>query len=176
MEMVTAGLLNKNIAGNLNLSEITVKFHRRSVMEKMQAESLADLVKMSERVRGVHRSNDTIEKTVPEELDVHLVMDNYATHKTAAIRRWLLKRSRFHVHFTPTSASWLNLVERWFVALTDKQLRRDSFRSTRELEITIRDYLQQHNAQPKPFVWTKSADQILDSIARYCRRINDSPH
>ena len=118
--MVTSGLLNKNIAGNLNLSEITVKFHRRSVMEKMQAESLADLVKMSERVRGVHRSNDTIEKTVPEELDVHLVMDNYATHKTAAIRRWLLKRPRFHVHFTPTSASWLNLVERWFAALTDK--------------------------------------------------------
>jgi transposase len=119
---------------------------------------------------------DTIENNVPEELDVHLVMDNYATHKTTEIQRWLLKRPRFHVHFTPTSASWLNLVERWFAALTDKQLRRNSFRSTRELEATIRDYLQQHNAQPKPFVWTKSADQILDSIARYCRRINDSPH
>jgi transposase len=118
---------------------------------------------------------DTIESSVPERLDVHLVMDNYATHKTDAIRRWLLKRPRFHVHFTPTSASWLNLVERWFATLTDKQLRRNSFRSTRELETTIRDYLQQHNAQPKPFVWTKSADQILDSIARYCRRINDSP-
>ena len=119
---------------------------------------------------------DTIEMNVPEELDVHLVMDNYATHKTAAIQRWLLKRPRFHVHFTPASASWLNLVERWFAALTDKQLRRNSFRSTRELETTIRDYLEQHNAQPKPFVWTKTADQILDSIARYCRRINDSPH
>jgi transposase len=115
---------------------------------------------------------DTIEKNVQEELEVHLVMDNYATHKTAGVQRWLLKRPRFHVHFTPTSASWLNLVERWFAALTDKQLRRNSFRSTRELEVAIRTYLDQHNAQPKPFVWTKSADQILDSIARYCRRIN----
>lgn len=91
-------------------------------------------------------------------------------------RRWLLKRPRFHVHFTPTSASWLNLVERWFSALTDKQLRRNSFQSTRELEAAIRTYLDLYNQQHKPFVWTKSADQILDSIARYCRRINDSPH
>jgi transposase len=119
---------------------------------------------------------DTIEKNVPEQLDVHLVMDNYATHKTDTIQRWLLKRPRFHVHFTPTSASWLNLVERWFAALTDKQLRRKSFRSTRELEAAIRTYLDRYNAKAKPFVWTKSADQILDSIARYCRRINDSAH
>ena len=119
---------------------------------------------------------DTIEKNVPEQLDVHLVMDNYATHKTDTIQRWLLKRPRFHVHFTPTSASWLNLVERWFAALTDKQLRRNSFRSTRELEAAIRTYLDRYNAKAKPFVWTKSADQILDSIARYCRRINDSAH
>jgi len=119
---------------------------------------------------------DAIEKSVPEELDIHLVMDNYATHKTEVIQRWLLKRPRFHVHFTPTSASWLNLVERWFAALTEKQLRRNSFRSTRELETAIRSFLDQHNAQPKPFVWTKSADQILDSIARYCQRINDSVH
>lgn len=119
---------------------------------------------------------DTIENNVPEGLDVHLVMDNYATHKTAAIQRWLIKRPRFHVHFTPTSASWLNLVERWFSALTEKQLRRNSFRSTRELEAAIRNYLHQHNAQPRTFAWTKSADQILDSIARYCQRINDSGH
>lgn len=119
---------------------------------------------------------DTIESNVPEDLDVHLVMDNYATHKTDAIQRWLLKRPRFHVHFTPTSASWLNLVERWFAALTDKKLRRNSFHSTRELELAIRNYLDQHNANPKPFVWTKTAEQILDSIARYCRRINDSGH
>jgi transposase len=117
---------------------------------------------------------DTIENNVPQDLDVHLIMDNYATHKTDAIQRWLLKRPRFHVHFTPTSASWLNLVERWFAALTDKQLRRNSFQSTRQLETAIRSYLDQHNLNPKPFVWTKTADQILDSIARYCRRINDS--
>jgi transposase len=119
---------------------------------------------------------DTIENNVPQDLDVHLIMDNYATHKTDAIQRWLLKRPRFHVHFTPTSASWLNLVERWFAALTDKQLRRNSFQSTRQLETAIRSYLDQHNVNPKPFVWTKTADQILDSIARYCRRINDSGH
>ena len=113
---------------------------------------------------------------MPADLDVHLIMDNYGTHKTAAIRRWLLQRPRFYVHFTPTSASWLNLVERWFAALTEKQIRRGSFRSTRELETAIRAFLKHHNSQPKPFIWTKSADDILDSIARYCRRINDSAH
>jgi transposase len=119
---------------------------------------------------------DTIEANVPAECDVHLILDNYGTHKSPPIQRWLLKRPRFHLHFTPTSASWLNLVERWFAALTEKQIRRGSFRSTRELETTIRAFLDQHNSQPKPFVWTKSADAILDSIARYCRRINDSGH
>jgi transposase len=119
---------------------------------------------------------DTIEDNVPPELDVHLIMDNYATHKTSTVQRWLLKRPRFHVHFTPTSASWLNLVERWFAALTEKQIRRGSFRSTQELEAAIRNFLDHHNTQPKPFVWTKSADAILDSVARYCRRINDSGH
>jgi transposase len=119
---------------------------------------------------------DLIEQNVPAELDVHLILDNYATHKTARIRRWLLKRPRFHVHFTPTSASWLNLVERWFATLTEKQIRRASFRSTRELEEAIRTFLRLHNAQPRPFVWTKTADQILNSIARFCRRTNDSGH
>lgn len=119
---------------------------------------------------------DTIEANVPAELDVHLIMDNYGTHKTSPIQRWLVKRPRFHVHFTPTSASWLNLVERWFAALTEKQIRRGSFRSTRELETAIRTFLHGHNSQPKPFLWTKSADDILESIARYCRRTNDSVH
>jgi len=119
---------------------------------------------------------DTIEANVPADLDVHLIMDNYGTHKTSPIQRWLLKRPRFHVHFTPTSASWLNLVERWFAAITEKQIRRGSFYSTRQLETAIRAYLDHHNSQPKPFVWTKSADDILESIARYCRRINDSVH
>lgn len=129
-----------------------------------------------------HRSSefrtflDTIEKNVPAQLDVHLIMDNYATHKTTMIQRWLIKRPRFHVHFTPTGASWLNLVERWFASLTTQQIRRGSFRSTHELEAAIRTFLDHHNAQPKPFVWTKPADAILDSIARYCRRINDSGH
>ena len=129
-----------------------------------------------------HRSEEfrkflvTIAANVPPELDVHLVMDNYATHKTPAIQRWLVQNPRFHVHFTPTSASWLNQVERFFAALTEKQIRRGSFRSTRELERAIRDYLDQHNAQPKPFRWTKSADDILEAVAAYCRRTNDSGH
>ncbi len=115
---------------------------------------------------------DTIDTQVPEHLDVHLVMDNHGTHKTPLIRRWLIKRSRFHVHFTPTGGSWLNLVERWFGILTDKRIRRASFRSTYELEKAIRGYLAANNASPKPFVWTKSADDILASVARFCSRIN----
>jgi len=119
---------------------------------------------------------DTIDAAGPAGLDVHLILDNYATHKTAAIRRWLLRHPRFHVHFTPTSASWLSLVERWFAALTEKQLRRGVHRSTRELKAAIRAYLANSNAEPKPFVWTKSADEILATIARFCRRTSDSGH
>jgi transposase len=119
---------------------------------------------------------DTIEKNVPEELDVHLIMDNYGTHKTKLIRDWLAKRPRFHVHFTPTSASWLNLVERWFALLTDKQLRRGVHRSTKELKAAIDHFIQHHNQDPKPFVWHKTADQILDSVARFCTRTLDSGH
>jgi transposase len=119
---------------------------------------------------------DTIEANVPPHLAVHLVLDNYGTHKTALIRRWLAKRPRFHVHFTPTSASWLNLVERWFALLTEKQLRRGVHRSTRELEAAIKRYLALHNEAPKPFVWTKTADEILESVARFCRRTSGSGH
>jgi transposase len=119
---------------------------------------------------------DTIEKNVPEELDVHLILDNYGTHKTQTIRNWLAKRPRFHLHFTPTSASWLNLVERWFAALTEKQLRRGVHRSTKELEDAIRSFIQNHNRDPKPFVWHKTADQILESVARFCSRTLDSGH
>jgi transposase len=113
---------------------------------------------------------DTIEANVPADLDVHLILDNYGTHKTALIRKWLLKRPRFHVHFTPTYGSWLNLVERWFAELTNKRIRRGAFRSVRQLESAIREYIEIHNEDPKPFVWTRTADQILDSIARYARR------
>ena len=119
---------------------------------------------------------DTIDRNVPPQLDVHLILDNYATHKTALIRRWLARRPRYHVHFTPTSASWLNLVERWFALLTEKQLRRGVHRSTRELEGAIRAYLDVTNKHPKPFIWSKTADQILDSLARFCKRISDSGH
>lgn len=113
---------------------------------------------------------DKIDAEVPAELDVHLILDNYGTHKTATIQRWLLKRPRFHLHFTPTSASWLNLVERWFGLLTAQQLRRGVFRSTHNLETTIRNYIEVHNENPKPFIWTKTADEILESLARFCQR------
>jgi len=113
---------------------------------------------------------DTIEAQVPADLDVHLVLDNYGTHKTALIRNWLLKRPRFHVHFTPTYGSWLNLVERWFAELTNKRIRRGAFRSVKELQSAIREFIQVHNENSKPFVWTRTADQILDSMARFARR------
>lgn len=113
---------------------------------------------------------DRIDQAVPESLDVHLILDNYGTHKSPTIQRWLLKRPRFHLHFTPTGASWINLVERWFALLTEKQIRRGIFRSTRELETTIRDYVQIYNDHPKPFIWTKTADEILASLARFCKR------
>ena len=119
---------------------------------------------------------DTVDASVPATLDVHLILDNSATHKTARIRRWLAKRPRYHVHFTPTSASWMNLVERWFVELTRKQLRRGAHRSTHALEQAIRDYVAITNRTPKPFVWTKTADEILASVARFCQRTSDSGH
>jgi transposase len=119
---------------------------------------------------------DTIDAAVPADLDVHLILDNYGTHKTALIRRWLAKRPRFHVHFTPTSASWLNLVERWFAALTQKQITRGAHPSTRALEAAIRQYIAVTNEAPKPFVWTKTADEILASVARFCHRISETGH
>jgi transposase len=117
---------------------------------------------------------DAIDTTVPSDLDVHLIVDNYATHKTQRIRHWLAKRPRYHVHFTPTGASWLNLVERWVALLTQKQIRRGAHRSTRALETAIMQYIAVTNEKPKPFIWTKSADDILASIERFCRRISDS--
>jgi transposase len=119
---------------------------------------------------------DTIDAVVPDQLDVHLILDNYGTHKSPTIKRWLVKRPRFHLHFTPTGSSWINLVERWFALITQKQLKRGVFRSTRKLEITIRDYIETYNADPKPFVWTKTADEILASVARFCKRTLESGH
>jgi transposase len=113
---------------------------------------------------------------VPDELEVHLILDNASTQKAAAIRCWLLAHPRLVLHFPPTSSSWLNLVERWFAELTTKKLRRGSHRSVRQLNADIRNWIETWNENPRPFVWTKTADEILDSIARYCQRINDSRH
>ncbi len=117
-----------------------------------------------------------LDHEVPHELEVHLVLDNASTHKTPAIKKWLLAHPRFVLHFTPTSSSWLNLVERWFAELTTKKLRRASHRTVRQLNADIRDWIATWNHDPRPFVWTKTADDILDSTARYCKRINDSGH
>ncbi|OAI73632.1 endonuclease DDE, partial [Ralstonia solanacearum] len=124
-----------------------------------------------------HRSSEflqflrTIDASVPAEMDVHLVMDNYGTHKTPSIKNWFARRPRFHVHFTPTSTSWLNQVERWFATLTEKYIRRGTHRSTRQLEEAIRHCLDVYNANPRPFVWSKSADEILASLERFCARV-----
>jgi len=118
----------------------------------------------------------TIDRQVPAGLDIHVVLDNVSTHKTPAIHRWLAAHPRFHLHFTPTSSSWLNLAERWFSELTTKNLQRATHRSVRELNTGIRTWIDTWNDSPRPYVWTKTADQILDSIARYCTRINDSRH
>lgn len=113
---------------------------------------------------------DEIEAAVPTDLDVHLVMDNYATHKTPMIRAWFAKRPRWHVHLTPTSSSWLNQVERFFAAITDKKIRRGVHRSVADLTADIEAFIAHHNRDPKPFRWTKSADDILASIERFCVR------
>jgi transposase len=113
---------------------------------------------------------DAIEAEVPAGLEVHLIADNYGTHKTPMIQKWFAKRPRFHVHFMPTYGSWINLVERGFAELTHKRIRRGVFRSVKELESAIREYTSVHNEDPKPFVWTRTAVQIFDSIARYARR------
>jgi transposase len=118
----------------------------------------------------------TIEASVPADLDVHLVLDNASTHKTPAVKRWLLAHPRFVLHFTPTSSSWLNLVERWFAELTTKKLRRGTHTSVRQLNADIRAWITTSNNNPRPYVWTKTADQILASIGNYCHRINDSGH
>jgi transposase len=119
---------------------------------------------------------DRIETAVPPDLEVHVILDNVSTHKTPLIRRWLVTHPRYQFHFTPTSASWLNLVERFFALLTEKQVRRGAHRSTIELEQAIRAYLDIHNENPRPFIWTKSADQILANLARFCQRTLDSGH
>jgi len=133
-------------------------------------------------LRRRHRASEfkkfleRIDTEVPEGLEIHLVLDNYATHKTPAIKRWLLRHPRFHLHFTPTGASWLNLVERWFAELTTKRIKRGAHTSVQGLERDIRGWVATWNEDPRPYVWVKTADQILDSLARYCMRISNSAH
>jgi transposase len=136
------------------------------------------VVKTGQVIGEVHRRHrareflkflKTIDANTPPDLDLHLILDNYGTHKTPTIQRWLLRHSRFHLHFTPTGASWINLVESWFSVFTRKRLKRSAHRSTRALEQTIRDYLDSNNRNPKPFVWTKTADEILEKGAAFCK-------
>ncbi|MFB7083695.1 IS630 family transposase [Streptomyces sp. NPDC056308] len=115
-----------------------------------------------------------LDREIPAGLDVHLVLDNYATHKTPAIKTWLPAHPRFHLHFTPTGSSWLNLVERWFAELTNKQIRRGVHKSAQALEKDIRSWITTWNTDPKPYVWTKTADEILERLANYLNRIPDS--
>jgi transposase len=136
-------------------------------------------------ISSVHRRHRAVEfrkflvkldKQVPGDLEVHLVCDNYATHKTDSIQRWLAAHPRFRVHFVPTSSSWLNQVERWFAELTTKLLQRGVHTSVQALEADIRAWIQTWNEDPRPFVWTKTADEILGSLARYCQRISGAGH
>jgi transposase len=133
---------------------------------------LTDRHRATEFIRFLNLVN----RTVPDDVDVHVVVDNSSTHKTPAVHRWLVRHPRFSLHFTPTYSSWLNLVERWFGELTTKWLRRGTHRSTRELVASIRTWITNWNDDPKPFVWHKTADEILDSLAAYCQRISNSGH
>jgi len=140
---------------NAKTSEVITQFHQRH--RSVQFREFLDL----------------IETQVPRDFDVHIIMDNYGTHKTPLIRNWFAKRPRFHVHFTPTYGSWLSLVERWFAELTNKQLRRGAYQSVPKLKAAIQEFIDAHQENPKPFVWTKTADQILASIARFAQRTFD---
>ena len=134
------------------------------------------IAEMSARHRAeeFRRFLSVVEKAVPAHLDVHVVLDNSSTHKTPSIQRWLLRHPRFHMHFTPTYSSWLNLVERWFAELTTKWIKRSAHRSVRDLVASIRTWIANWNEDPKPYVWHKTAGEILHSLASYCQRINDS--
>jgi len=118
----------------------------------------------------------TLDNDIPADLDVHLICDNYATHKSPTITGWLDRHPRFHLHFTPTYSSWLNQVERWFGLLTDKRLRRGTHTSVPALEKDIRDWITTWNENPKPFAWTKTADEILERLATYLQRIPGAGH
>jgi transposase len=128
------------------------------------------------RAQEFRRFLNLIERSVPDALDIHVVLDNSSTHKTPSIQRWLVRHPRFKLHFTPTYSSWLNLVERWFAELTTKWIKRSAHRSVQDLVASIRTWITNWNDDPKPYVWHKTADEILETLASYCQRINDSGH
>ena len=142
-------------------------------------------VATGEVIASIHRGHRATEfrkflakldKQVPAELDVHLICDNYSTHKAPTVRAWLDAHPRFHMHFTPTSSSWLNQVERWFALLTDKQIRRGVHKNVQALEKDIRAWIADWNDNPRPFAWTKTADEIFERLTGYLNRIKDSGH
>ena len=157
----------------------THDYVRHGITSLFAAFNIADGTVISELHRQ-HRAAEfkkfltTIDKTVPEGLDIHVICDNYGTHKTPAIKAWLARHPRIHMHFTPTSSSWINQVERWFGFLTDQMIRRGAHKSVQALEKDIRAWIEGWNADPKPFVWKKTAEEILDSLARYLQRISDA--
>jgi len=159
----------------------THDYYRNGITTLFAAFDVADGSVISE-FHHQHRAAEfkkflvTIDKTVPEDLDIHIVCDNYGTHKTPAIKSWLAKHPRVHMHFTPTGSSWLNQVERWFGFLTDQKIRRGAHKSVQALEADIRSWIRSWNDNPKPFVWKKSAEEILDSLARYLQRISGAGH
>ena len=156
-------------------------YARHGVTSLFAAFNIADGTVISE----IHRKHRAVEfrkfligidKVVPAELDVHLICDNLSTHKTPAVNTWLTRHPRFHLHFTPTGSSWINQVERWFGYLTDQLLRRGVHKSVQALETDVREWIKTWNQNPKPFAWTKTAEEILDSLARYISRISDAAH
>jgi transposase len=159
----------------------THDYVRNGITSLFAAFNVADGTVISELHRQ-HRATEfkkfltTIDKTVPAALDVHLICDNYGTHKTPAVRAWLTKHPRFHLHFTPTGSSWINQVERWFGFLTDQKIRRGAHKSVQALEADIRAWIADWNTNPRPFIWTKTAEEILESLARYLRRISGAGH
>ena len=159
----------------------THDYARNGITSLFAAFNIADGTVIGELHRQ-HRAAEfkrflvTIDKTVPEGLDIHLICDNYGTHKTPAVKAWLARHPRFHMHFTPTGSSWINQVERWFGHLTDQKIRRGVHKSVQALEADIRDWIADWNTHPKPFIWKKTAEEILDSLARYLRRISGAAH
>jgi transposase len=159
----------------------THDYARHGTTSLFAAFNIADGTVISELHRR-HRAAEylkflrAIDKAVPAELDVHVVCDNLATHKTTAVRDWIARRPRFHVHFTPTGSSWINQVERWFAYLTTQLLQRSAHKSVQALEADVRDWIAQWNADPRPFAWKKTAEEILDSLARYLQRISGGEH